>query len=154
MFYQPLPTQGQPPNSLIEKCNGFFHMYYTTHGTNGFTPHPKDEAIKVFEAYSGTSLKTSVQTETRTHTLLLRNTSALDHSMGYSNNIAIAKQMRIYFTLLSSSSLEHLVVRYMISSIALLTIMASVHSGSTCPVGKYRNGCMFPAKKKRYNTKT
>ena len=26
---------------LLDKCTGFFYMRYTTHGTNGFTSHPK-----------------------------------------------------------------------------------------------------------------
>ena len=28
-------------------CTGLFNVHYTTHGTNGFTSHPKDEAIMV-----------------------------------------------------------------------------------------------------------
>ena len=41
------PQQGTPGRtpSLFDKCTGFFYMRYTTHGTNGFTSHPKDEAI-------------------------------------------------------------------------------------------------------------
>ena len=35
-------TPGRTP-SLFDKCTGFFYMPYTTHGTNGFTSHPKDE---------------------------------------------------------------------------------------------------------------
>ena len=37
-------TPGRTP-SLFDKCTGFFYMRYTTHGTNGFTSHPKDEAM-------------------------------------------------------------------------------------------------------------
>ena len=37
-------TPGRTP-SLFDKCTGFFYMRYTTHGTNGFTSHPKDESI-------------------------------------------------------------------------------------------------------------
>ena len=37
-------TPGRAP-SLFEKCTGFFNMRYTTHGTNGFMSHPKDEAM-------------------------------------------------------------------------------------------------------------
>ncbi len=40
-------TQGQPPLLFCNKCTGFFYAHYTTHGTNGFTSHPKDEAIMV-----------------------------------------------------------------------------------------------------------
>ena len=29
----------------ISACTGFFYIRYTTHGTNGFTSHPKDEAM-------------------------------------------------------------------------------------------------------------
>ena len=52
MFYKVLwcnmqPTKpgtlGQTP-SLIDKYTGFFYVHYTTHGTNGFTSHPKDES--------------------------------------------------------------------------------------------------------------
>ncbi len=39
-------TLGRTP-SLYDKCTGFFYVRYTTHGTNGFTSHPKDEAIMV-----------------------------------------------------------------------------------------------------------
>ncbi len=39
-------TPGRTP-SLFDKCTGFFFVRYTTHGTNGFTSHPKDEAIMV-----------------------------------------------------------------------------------------------------------
>ncbi len=47
---QPLPseTPGQAP-SLHENChfNGLFYVHCKTHGTYGFTSHPKDEAISV-----------------------------------------------------------------------------------------------------------
>ena len=36
-------SQGEPL-SLSDKCTEFFYMRYTTHGINGFTSHPKDEA--------------------------------------------------------------------------------------------------------------
>ncbi len=39
-------TLGRSP-SLFNKCTGFFYVRYTTHRTNGFAPHPKDEAIMV-----------------------------------------------------------------------------------------------------------
>ncbi len=39
-------TPGRTP-SLFDKCTGFFYMHYTTHETNGFTSHPKEEAIMV-----------------------------------------------------------------------------------------------------------
>ena len=42
---QPQPgTPGCTP-SLYDKCTGFFHMRYTTQGTNGLPSHPKDEAM-------------------------------------------------------------------------------------------------------------
>ena len=42
---QPQPgTPGRTPY-LFDKCTGFFCMHYTTHGTNGFMSHPKDEAM-------------------------------------------------------------------------------------------------------------
>ena len=34
-------------NEVHQKCTGFFYVHYTTQGTNGFIPHPKDEAIMV-----------------------------------------------------------------------------------------------------------
>ena len=38
---QPQPgTPGCTP-SLFDKCTEFFYMRYKTHGTNGFTSHPK-----------------------------------------------------------------------------------------------------------------
>ena len=30
---------------FFKKCTGFFFVRYTTHRTNGFTCHPKDEAM-------------------------------------------------------------------------------------------------------------
>ena len=33
----------QPP-SLFDKCTGLFYVRYTTHVTNGFASHPKDES--------------------------------------------------------------------------------------------------------------
>ena len=44
--HQPQPeTPGRTGPSLFDKCTGFVHMRYTTHETNGFTSHPKDEAM-------------------------------------------------------------------------------------------------------------
>ena len=42
---QPQPgTLGQTL-SLFDKCPGFFYVRYTTHMTNSFTSHPKEEAV-------------------------------------------------------------------------------------------------------------
>ena len=38
-------TGANPFSFSITKRTGFFYMHYTTQGTNGFTSHPKDEAM-------------------------------------------------------------------------------------------------------------
>ena len=45
---------------------------FTTHKTNGFTPHPKDETSWLSILLKDTSVTTGIQT----HTLLIRNTRA------------------------------------------------------------------------------
>ncbi len=50
LWHNMLPIkQGIPGRtpSLCDKCTGFFYVRHTTHGTNGFTFHPKDDAIMV-----------------------------------------------------------------------------------------------------------
>ena len=41
MVYMVLWRNMQP----IDKCTDFFYVGYTTHGTSGFTSHPKDKAV-------------------------------------------------------------------------------------------------------------
>ncbi len=41
-----LRMPGQTP-FLYDKYTGIFDVHYTTHGTYGFTSHPKNEAIMV-----------------------------------------------------------------------------------------------------------
>ena len=42
--YALISTRAKPLLFSIS-CTGFYYMHYTTHGTNGFTSHPKDEAM-------------------------------------------------------------------------------------------------------------
>ena len=49
--------------SFFDNCTGFFYVHYTTHETNGFTSHPKDEAMVKCLADTG------VTTGTRTRGL-------------------------------------------------------------------------------------
>ena len=45
-----------------DSCAGFFYIYLTTHWTNNFTPHPKDEASWLSVLLQGQIVTTGTQT--------------------------------------------------------------------------------------------
>ena len=52
-----------------DKCPGFFYVHYTTHGTNSFTSHPKDEAIIWLSVLLKDTSAATGQAGIRTHIL-------------------------------------------------------------------------------------
>ena len=47
-------TSGRTPSLFNERTVFFYMPFYTTHGTNGFTSHPKDEAMDKCLAFKST----------------------------------------------------------------------------------------------------
>ena len=108
---QPQPgTPGRTP-SLFDKCTGFFYMRYTTHGTNGFTSHPKDEAMVkcLAQGHSVTAGDSNPHSADQKHQSL--NSVLLTARPRHFHNAIIKKRPSFYELLLKQPSNNHLITK-------------------------------------------